>query len=85
MKFFQGKRYAVGVFGENDICDQCLCIHIRFCGEDKNPLFPAGETADFLTQLPIKDNWDKDLSYVLLCLLSLIFWLLTNNYLYRVL
>ena len=85
MKCFQGRRCAVEVFGERDICDQCLCIHTRVGGEEKTRLVPAGEPADFLPQLPLEEHWDEDLPDVLLCLLSLICWLLTTNCLCRVL
>ena len=85
MKFFQGRRCAVGVFGEKDICDQCLCIHIRVSGEENTPLVPAGELADFLPQLPLEEHWDEDLPYVLLCILLLIYRLLTTIFCCRVL
>ena len=80
MKCFQGRRCAVGVFGEKDICDQCLCIHIRVGGEDKTPLLPSGEPTDFLPQFPLEENWDKEFLDVLLCLLLLICRLLTTNF-----
>ena len=62
MKCSQGRRCAVGVFGEKDICNHCLCIHIHVGGEDKTPLLPAGELADLLPQLPLEEYWYKDVS-----------------------
>ena len=85
MKFSQGRRCVVGVFGERDICDQFLCIHICVSGEENTPLVPAGEPADFLPQLPLEEHWDEDLPYVLLCLLLLIYRLLTTIFCCRVL
>ena len=85
MKCFQGRRCAVGLFGEKYICDQCLYIHIRVVGEEKTPLVPDDEPEDFLPQLPLEEYWDEDLPDVLLYLLSLICWLLMTNYLCRVL
>ena len=85
MKFFQGRRCVVGVFGEKDICSQCLCIHIRVGGEKNTPLVPDGEPTDFLPQPPLEEHCDEDLTGVLLCLLFLICWLLTTNCLFRIL
>ena len=58
MKCFQVMRCAVGVFGEKEICDQYLCIHIRVGGEENTPLVPAGEPSDFLPHIPLEEHWD---------------------------
>ena len=73
------------MFVEKYICDQCLYIHICVGGEEKTPLVPAGEPADFLPQLPLEENWDEDLPDVILYLLLLICWSLIKNCLCRVL
>ena len=44
------------VFGEKNICDHCLCIHILIGGYEKTPLVPDVEPADFLPQLPLEDH-----------------------------
>ena len=56
MKYFQGRRFAVGVFGEKEICNQCLCIHILVGGEDKTLLVPASEPAEFLPHFPLEEH-----------------------------
>ena len=85
MKFFQGRKCTVGVLGEKVICNQCLCIHTRVGGEENTPLVPANEPSEFLTQIHLEEHWDEGLPDVLLCLLSLICWLLTTNYICHVL
>ena len=52
MKFFQGRQCAVGVFVENYICDQCLCIHIRVGGEEETPLPASVSPGGSLVLIP---------------------------------
>ena len=85
MKLFQGRRCAVWVLGEKDICDHCICINIHVGGEENTPLVQEGEPEDFLTQIPLEGHWGEDLLDVFLYILLLICWFLTKNCLCHVL
>ena len=68
------------MFGENYICDQCLCIHIRVSGEEKTALVLASDPAEFLYQPYREEHWGEDLPDVILCLLFLIYWVMMTNF-----